>query len=576
MNRKIIKKVLLYISTNRFLRHAFSLLPSKAKEDMKIAMKKVVNFLPEKKPQINQEQVKFPGIKNQKELVSIILPVYNHSEYLSLAVESVLNQTYKNFELIIVDDGSDEHLLDQLRKFLNDKRVRYIRQEHAGLPIALNTGFSVAQGEFLSWTSADNIMGKTNIEQLVYTLEKNHEKTFVYADYRIIDEHGQHYTQSSFRIQNQSAIDSSIIELPDDDFLLSRVHDNFIGPSFLYKRFMSVIGNYNDSIGVEDYDYWIRGNEFFSFTHLGQPASYYQYRVHSDSLSAKAKELKIAEKARQTLERVKERRLFLKKEVSIFIQLSGTDLENELRRGLKKWSTNSSSASANKRSVAVFDFNTVLQQEIEDWDKVIVLVSNTDRLFEQKNRVQYDWIYVTFDEPSYHVMRNMALTVFFIAEVSQFPSVVCAISATLFDTCSRYGRIEYETISKLMIQCTSDSEKLQRFCDRLLSFGHAVHRNYQEDKGEIIVFDVYIHDQHIASNHLVNNILFFVDTSDFFADWAGHMDTAVYVCTDAAYVQQLLKKGVSSRNIYLIAEITADSTRRLEIILASIARRQSS
>src|SRR5690606_2307989 len=132
----------------------------------------------------------------EKPFVSIVLPVYNHVEFLPLAIESSLRQTYPFFELIIVDDGSDENLLSTVEKYLEDARVKFIRQKHGGLPKALNTGFSIAQGEYFCWTSADNIMGESNIEEMLVTLINNPEAGLVYSDYAIINENGDRLRNS--------------------------------------------------------------------------------------------------------------------------------------------------------------------------------------------------------------------------------------------------------------------------------------------------------------------------------------------------------------------------------------------
>jgi hypothetical protein len=87
--------------------------------------------------------------------VSVVLPTYNHLQLLPTAVESVLAQTYQDFELIIVNDGSTDGTREYLNS-LKDPRVRVIHQDNKHLPEALNTGFRATRGELLTWISSDN------------------------------------------------------------------------------------------------------------------------------------------------------------------------------------------------------------------------------------------------------------------------------------------------------------------------------------------------------------------------------------------------------------------------------------
>src|SRR5436190_21740360 len=88
--------------------------------------------------------------------VSIVLPTYNRAKYLKLSIDSCLIQTFKDFELIIVDDCSKDETPQTIKSY-TDPRIRYHRNEsNQRLPRSLNIGFSLAKGEYLTWTSDDN------------------------------------------------------------------------------------------------------------------------------------------------------------------------------------------------------------------------------------------------------------------------------------------------------------------------------------------------------------------------------------------------------------------------------------
>lgn len=115
----------------------------------------------------------------QKDLVSIIMPTYNDSEYLVKAIEDILNQTYKNFELIIVNDGSTDNTEQLIEQYLSDKRIKYYFKENGGTGSALNLGFSNANGEFGTWVSSDDNKEPEYLEKLVSFLQKNRDIEFV-------------------------------------------------------------------------------------------------------------------------------------------------------------------------------------------------------------------------------------------------------------------------------------------------------------------------------------------------------------------------------------------------------------
>ena len=99
--------------------------------------------------------------------ITIILPTYNIENYVDECIQSVLNQTYKNFELIIIDDGSTDHTLDKCKKFLNDKRIKIISQANQGVSKARNVGIENALGNFIAFIDGDDILSKKYLETLL-------------------------------------------------------------------------------------------------------------------------------------------------------------------------------------------------------------------------------------------------------------------------------------------------------------------------------------------------------------------------------------------------------------------------
>jgi len=201
------------------------------------------------------------------ERVSIVLPTYNGAKYLRQSTDSCLNQTYKNIELIIVDDGSMDETPQIIRSY-QDERIKYVRHgKNKRLPHALNTGFSIATGDYLTWTSDDNYYAEEAIESMVALLHINKTIDFVYANY--------------YAINDNDAVLQSISVGPSE----SLKKYNCIGPCFLYRRKVyEVLGGYNpEAFLAEDYEYWIRVSKRFRMQKLDK--FIYWHRLHPRSLT---------------------------------------------------------------------------------------------------------------------------------------------------------------------------------------------------------------------------------------------------------------------------------------------------
>ena len=201
--------------------------------------------------------------------VSIVLPTYNGARYLRQSMHSCLSQTYRNLELIVVDDGSSDRT-GEIVSSCEDPRIQYIRHpRNQGLPVALNTGFARATGDYLTWTSDDNLFLPEAVEKMVRFAEAGRHP-FVFCDY--------------YRFHGADAcLGTTLVELPDDPRL---DQGNCIGYCFLYSREVKErVGDYDPNTRLaEDYDYWIRISKQFPLAHFHEPL--YLTRFHDSSLYA--------------------------------------------------------------------------------------------------------------------------------------------------------------------------------------------------------------------------------------------------------------------------------------------------
>lgn len=203
--------------------------------------------------------------------VSIVLPTYNGKKYIRESIESIISQTFNDWELIIVDDCSTDGTLQIAGEYAeNDTRIKIIHNEiNKKLPTSLNIGFEYAKGNFLTWTSDDNCYLPKAIEKMYqYLCEKNVQ--MVCADMDIIDAYGN---------KTGNAVPY------DADWMYC---NNCVGACFMYKKqVLEEIGGYDsEKFLIEDYDYWMRVlKQYGKIGHINE--TLYLYRYHEECLTAR-------------------------------------------------------------------------------------------------------------------------------------------------------------------------------------------------------------------------------------------------------------------------------------------------
>ena len=122
-----------------------------------------------------------------KDVVSIIVPIYNAEKYIKDTIESIIKQSYKNLEIILVDDGSSDNSYSICQNFLYDKRITLLSQKNAGAPAARNNGMNIAQGEYLIFFDSDDILLDDAIEKMVKKI-KMENSDLVIGNYSIFQD----------------------------------------------------------------------------------------------------------------------------------------------------------------------------------------------------------------------------------------------------------------------------------------------------------------------------------------------------------------------------------------------------
>ena len=177
------------------------------------------------------------------------MSVYDGEKFLEEAVLSVLNQTYKDFEFIIIDDGSTDSSLKMLRSFeKKDERIKLVSRENKGLTRSLNEGIKLAQGEYIARMDGDDISMPKRFEKQIDFLEKNKDIALCGTWAINIDENGNEIGEYKTPTTNKE-IRKMIL-----------FHNPFIHPSVMMrKEIINNVGLYNEKIKyAQDYEYWLR------------------------------------------------------------------------------------------------------------------------------------------------------------------------------------------------------------------------------------------------------------------------------------------------------------------------------
>lgn len=230
-------------------------------------------------------QTSFMYLENP--LVSIILPTYNHGEFIKSAIDSILDQDFYNFELILINDGSIDGTSEIIKDYCSDNRVKIIEQKNQGLPKTLNVGFSVAKGDFLTWTSADNLFSRNAISDLLRAANRETNSGLFYSDFQAINRTGLPLEDNNpWRIYDRDKRNKSVVRVKKRGNFFREVPVNFVGPYFLYRAELGKkLKGYSNTPGIEDWDFWLRMQFLTSFEYVHTTGLNYKYRVHSNSMS---------------------------------------------------------------------------------------------------------------------------------------------------------------------------------------------------------------------------------------------------------------------------------------------------
>lgn len=206
-------------------------------------------------------------------LVSVVIATYNMGQYVSTAIDSVLQQDYPELEVVIVDDGSTDDTPERLAQYKEDRRVRAFQQDNAGQTVAKNRGLRETRGELIGFCDADNYWLQGKLPTQVNAFAQRPDLGVVYGELKFIDGEGNDLPAPSIK-RHSGRITAQLLL------------DNFVtfNTTLIPRQILEEVGGFDESLRMAiDYDLWLRISVRYEFLYLPQPLV--AYRIWGGQMS---------------------------------------------------------------------------------------------------------------------------------------------------------------------------------------------------------------------------------------------------------------------------------------------------
>ncbi len=208
-------------------------------------------------------------------LVSVVMPTYNHAQFIGQSIKSVLRQSYENIELIIIDNYSEDNTEEIVNSFF-DNRIRFIKFSNKGIiASSRNLGMKVAQGQYIAFIDSDDLWIKDKLENQISVFESNSDFGLCYTKAQVINEYGE--LKNIYPFKGHSGY-----------IFKKLLRRNFISLStvMIKKEVWDAVGGFDEApelVSAEDRELWLRISFVFKCKYINKVLGY--YRVHAKNIS---------------------------------------------------------------------------------------------------------------------------------------------------------------------------------------------------------------------------------------------------------------------------------------------------
>lgn len=212
--------------------------------------------------------------KTPKPKVTVYIVSRNYGKFLCEAIESVLRQTYSDWELLLVNDGSSDNTVEVMERYKSDKRIRLFNTQGLGLTKVSNIALDNAKGDYFIRLDADDVFDENILLVLSNCLDKNPRLVLVFPDYFLMDETGYIYAQKR---REPIYFKNHMLDIPPNGAC-----------TMIRKKILQDVGGYREDLGAQDgFDLWAKIHKKFKCANVNIPLFY--YRQHGKNLTGNTK-----------------------------------------------------------------------------------------------------------------------------------------------------------------------------------------------------------------------------------------------------------------------------------------------
>lgn len=205
-------------------------------------------------------------------LVSVIIPSYNHEIYIEKSLRSVLEQTYKNIEIIVIDDGSKDNTVNLLKELQKNNHFILESQENMGVCKTLNKAISISKGKYIAILASDDYWDLTKIEKQVKVLETTKDSEFCFTQALEFDSN----TNKKIKIFPKKTLSGDVL---NSIFIRQHVP---AGSMMFSKKLFEKLNGFDETLKEEDWDFVIRSAANTKFVGINEPLFF--YRSHETNI----------------------------------------------------------------------------------------------------------------------------------------------------------------------------------------------------------------------------------------------------------------------------------------------------